>query len=160
MSVTLEVVLKAPWVLTCSTPATVIPMPTWTLLMPPRSSVGATAERIVDESMLWKLIRPDLKALVLTLAMLFPITSIYIWCILRPVIAAFIERSITCVLLSCARDLSPLQSIRGGSSPDGTSSVLVRSDYDASYVCDYVVRHAVRADGRDDRAVLHADYKG
>src|SRR5688500_19115553 len=135
-----------------------MPMPTWTLLIPPRTSVGATEERMVDDSRLWKLILPVLKALVLTLAMLFPITSIYIWCILRPVIAEFIDRSISSVLLSCARDLPPRQSIDGGSSPDGTSSLLVPSDYDAVNIGEEVVRHGVCADGRDDRAVLPDDH--
>src|SRR6266540_3062513 len=92
-SVVLPVVFRAPWVFSMSMLATDEPRPTWAALMPPRPSPGATEPRMVCESMVWNATRLPLKAVVLTLAMLLPITSMKIWWFFRPAMAEFIERS-------------------------------------------------------------------
>ena len=65
-----------PWVCNTSMPPTRMPSPTWIGFAPPRFAVGALAPAVVWASMSWNVIRPALKAVVFTFAMLFPITSI------------------------------------------------------------------------------------
>src|SRR5947209_2368761 len=76
------------------------PRPTCSALTPPRPPCGPLAPRRVWLKMSWNVVRDCLKPVVLTLAMLFPTTSIIVWWFFRPEMAANIERIMCGVLLA------------------------------------------------------------
>src|SRR3954451_17965292 len=68
------------------------PRPTWAGLVPPRAAEGAPPPARVWESTSVKTVLDPLKPVVLTLAMLLPTTSIIVWWLRRPEMAAYMER--------------------------------------------------------------------
>jgi hypothetical protein len=80
------------WVEPCAKlvemPATSTPSPTWAGLVPPTPSWGPAAPVVSCESVSWNWADDDLNAVVLTLAMLLPVTSSMVWCERRPEIPA------------------------------------------------------------------------
>ncbi len=83
----------APWVQLVVMAATLTPRPTWAGFVPPRLCAGAPPERITCDRVSWKTVWDPLKPTVLTLAMLLPVTSIFVWCARRPEMAENMERS-------------------------------------------------------------------
>src|SRR5919107_4054174 len=73
--------------------ATLTPRPTCAGFVPPRFCAGAPPARITWDSVSWKTVWLPLKPTVLTLAMLLPVTSIFVWCARRPEMAENMERS-------------------------------------------------------------------
>src|SRR3954463_1963219 len=73
--------------------ATFTPRPTCAGFVPPRSAAGAPPERMTWDSVSWKTVCEPLKPTVLTLAMLLPVTSIFVWWARRPEMAENMERS-------------------------------------------------------------------
>src|SRR3954451_12447952 len=82
-----------PWLKLVLIPATLTPSPTCAGLVPAVSAVGAEPLRSSWESVSSKTVVLLLKPTVLTLAMLLPTTSIFVWCARRPEMAENIERS-------------------------------------------------------------------
>ena len=78
MSVSLEVLLRTPWVLSLSTPEMAMPSPIWMLSCPPEPMAPGIEPRMVWASNVWNVTRLDLKPVVLTLAMLLEMTSIMV----------------------------------------------------------------------------------
>ena len=66
----------APWVQFVVTAATLTPRPTCAGFVPPRSAAGAPPARMTCDRVSWKTVWLPLKPTVLTLAMLFEISSI------------------------------------------------------------------------------------
>src|SRR4051794_38296537 len=101
-----------PWLKLVLIPATLTPSPTCAGLVPAVSAVGAEPLRSSWESVSSKTVVLLLKPTVLTLAMLLPTTSIFVWWALRPEMAENMERSMGEELLGasgCGR-----RGLRGG----------------------------------------------
>src|SRR3954447_1058566 len=82
-----------PWLKLVLIPATLTPRPTWAGLVPAVSPFGAEPLRSSWESVSSKTVARLLEPTVLTLAMLLPTTSIWVWWALRPEMAENMERS-------------------------------------------------------------------
>src|SRR5437763_1196887 len=94
MSVERPVCCSAPWVNEVATVPIFTPMPTCDGFEPPKPVLGLPAPLMVWLSRSSKTAWLDLNPVVLTLAMLLPITSIIVWWDRRPETAENIERSI------------------------------------------------------------------
>src|SRR4030042_3132129 len=77
---------------------TIMPRPTCSGLTPPTSVVGFAAPERVCDSMSWNSVRPRLKPVVFTLAMLLPRTSILVWWFMRPDTPAHSDRIMALLL--------------------------------------------------------------
>ena len=84
MSVAMPVAVSAPLEKFRCVPATVLPLPIWRGLIPPLRPFGPAPSDWVRLNMDSNSIRVDLKAVVLTLAMLLPMTFSRLWLLSRP----------------------------------------------------------------------------
>src|SRR2546421_10683594 len=84
----------APWLKLFSMPPSRTPSPTCAGLVPPLPFCGVPAERTIWLSVSWNVVWLDLYPVVLTLAMLFRVTSIICWCARRPLMPENRGRSI------------------------------------------------------------------
>src|SRR5579884_141820 len=163
-SVTLPVGCRSPCVWKLSMPAIATPRPTCAALTPPWVAVGATAPRSVWLSTSSKSMRPALKPVVLTLAMLLATVSMNVWWFLSAVTAANIDRIIELWFLRHASDACLRWAAAVGGRPELPSRVQLRStrasvrltDDDAVDVGEYVLLRAVAVHCSDDRLVLNA----
>src|SRR6266581_4089902 len=99
-SVSRPVFWAAPWEKLLWMPARRTPRPTCAGLVPPVPVVGPPAPRTSWLSVSWKVVWLALYPVVLTLAMLLPVTSIICWCARRPLMPENRERSMVWVCLS------------------------------------------------------------
>src|SRR5918998_658622 len=90
----LPVVCSAPPCMRLSIEPSCTPRPTWRALEPPWTAFGAEEPDCICESESLKVVRPDLKPVVLTLAMLFDVTSSIVWWDFSPLMAENMLRSI------------------------------------------------------------------
>src|SRR5690625_4198804 len=93
MSVLRLVSWAAPWVKFVVTPATRTPRPIWAGLVPPWPGCGAPAFWTIWLRVSWNCVWDALKPVVLTLAMLLPVTSSIVWWARRPLMPENRERS-------------------------------------------------------------------
>jgi hypothetical protein len=87
-------------------PATSTPRPIWAGFVPPVSACAPPAPLTSCESVSWNCTADDLNAVVLTLAMLLPVTSSIVWWERRPEIPEYSERSMADAFLLGGRGQS------------------------------------------------------
>jgi hypothetical protein len=84
MSVERPVACAEPCAKFVEMPATRTPRPICAGLVPPCSAWGPAAPCVSCDRVSWNWVADDLNAVVLTLAMLLPVTSSMVWCERRP----------------------------------------------------------------------------
>src|SRR3954447_7284181 len=106
MSVFLPVDCVEPWVRFVAMPATWTPRPTCAGFVPPELACAKRAPEVSCDRVSWNWTAEDLNAVVLTLAMLLPVTSSIVWWERRPEIPEYSERSMADAFLLGGRGQS------------------------------------------------------